>query len=53
MPSEQFTSLPQFEPAGGPRIQDDQLDGTFADGEKERTPAIDYGEGVFPRERDL
>jgi len=32
MPNEQFTSLPQFESAGGPGIKNDEIDGALADG---------------------
>ena len=53
MPSEQFTSLPQFESADGPGIENDQIHGTLADGEQQRTPAIDDREGVISREGDL
>jgi hypothetical protein len=41
MPSEQFTSLPQFESTGGPRIQNDEIHGTLTDREQQRAPAID------------
>jgi hypothetical protein len=53
MPSEQFTSLPQFESPRGSRIQYHQIYGTLPDGEQQRAPAIDYREGVFPREGDV
>ena len=53
MPSEQFTSLSQFEPSGGPGIQNDQINGELSNGQQKRAPAVDYREGVFPGESDL
>ena len=50
MPSEQLTGLPQFETTGGPGIQNDQIHGFLPYGDQQRTPVIDYREGVIPRE---
>ena len=41
MPGEQFTSLPHFESTYGPGIENHEIHGPFADGEQQRTPAID------------
>ena len=53
MPSEQLTGLPQFEPTGGPGIQNDQIHGVLPYGDQQRTPVFDYREGVIPRESQI